>query len=553
MDKKIFIGNAWLYANNSMHIGHLAALLPGDVLARFFRKNGNEVVFVSGSDCHGTPITIRAENLNVSPKEIATHYDTEFTKTFADLGFTYDIYTNTMTEEHKQNVQNLLLQIDKNGFLYEKTEEEDFCTTCNKFKSDRELKGICPICNHIADGDQCDNCLTALKPEMLKDKVCKKCGNPTILQPNTHLYFEMSALTNQVTKYFNANKENWRQTAINETNKYITEGLHDRTISRSLNWGIELPFKGFEDKRVYVWIEAVIGYLTACQMAAKQKGINFEEFITDKNLVPYYVHGKDNIVFHTIILPALLYAINPNIIPPKMIVSCEYINFNNDKMSKSKGNLITVNTLLANFDSDAIRYYFILNNPERKDASFNLDDFLSIYQKHLLGGYGNFVNRNLAFLVKKFEGKLPKQNLDNEVVSYTENLYKEVKALYEQSELKAAATRLYEYVQFANRYYDNNTPWTFAKEDPEKFDAITSNCIYMIANIANLFEPIMPKRTQMIKDILKVELNNFEPVTYDENVVLADVPVLFTRIEPEKIDMTKGAQNTFEEYLKNKN
>ena len=543
--KNIFIGGAWPYANNSLHIGHLAALLPGDVLARFFRKNGDNVIYVSGSDCHGTPITVRAEKLKVNAQDIASHYDNEFRQNFNDLEFSYDLYTNTMTDYHANVVKENLKKIYNKGYFYTKTEKEDYCEHCGKYITDREIKGICPICGAIADGDQCDKCLTALTPDMLKNKTCKLCGNPTTEKDNTHLYFKLSACQNAVEKLFEKNKKFWRPTAVNETAKYLKEGLRDRAITRSLNWGIKLPFDGFDDKRVYVWIEAVMGYLSAGEQVAKAKGINFEEFMHSKNTISYYVHGKDNIVFHTIILPALLGVIDENISMPERIISCEYVNMNGDKMSKSKGNLISVNTLLANFDSDSIRYHFCLNNPERRDCNFDLNDYISIHNKHLVGGYGNFVNRNLSFLAKKFEGKLPQLELDDEVKNTVDITYKTIKELFINGEIKEATTRLYDYVQYANKYYDTNEPWILAKTDIDKFNKVTSNCLYLIANMANLYEPIMPKRAQIISELLGFNLNNFAPVSYDNTKVVTNVPLLFQRLDIEQIDMSKGSQDTF--------
>ncbi len=543
--KNIFIGGAWPYANNSLHIGHLAALLPGDVLARFFRKNGDNVLYVSGSDCHGTPITVRANKLGVSGQEIAGYYDNEFRQNFQDLEFSYDLYTNTMTEYHANVVKENLKKIADKGYFYTKTEKEDYCEHCGKFVSDREIKGICPVCGAEADGDQCDKCLTALTPDMLKDKTCKLCGNKTTLKDNTHLYFKLSSCQKAVEELFEKYKKYWRPTAVNETAKYLKEGLRDRAITRSLNWGVKLPFAGFEDKRVYVWIEAVMGYLSAGEQAAKAKGIDFNAFMHDKNTTSYYVHGKDNIVFHTIILPALLGVLDDKLSMPERIISCEYVNMNGDKMSKSKGNLIAVNTLLANFDPDSIRYNFCLNNPERRDTNFDLNDYVSIHNKHLVGGYGNFVNRNLSFLAKKYEGKLPQLDLDSDVKNTVEETYKTIKELFANGEIKEATTRLYDYVQYANKYYDTNEPWVLAKTDTEKFNKVTSNCLYLIANMANLYEPIMPKRAQMLSELLGIDLSKYEPVTYDSTKIITNVPLLFQRLDLEQIDMTKGLTNPF--------
>lgn len=214
-------------------------------------------------------------------------------------------------------------------------------------------------------------------------------------------------------------------------------------------------------------------------------------------------------------------------------------------MSKSKGNLVTVNSLIENFDSDSIRYYFTFNNPERKDSSFSLDEFVALHNKHLVGGYGNFINRNLAFLSKKFKGKLPELVLDEEVGSEVAKTYQEVGDLISKGELRAATTRLYDYIQFANRYYDQSTPWVLAKTNIEEFNKVTSNCIYMIANMANLYEPVLPKHAKMVKKLLGLEeIMEWAPVSYDSTVVLEQVPIMFERLDPATIDLSKGSEDT---------
>ena len=543
--KKVFIGGAWPYANNTMHIGHLAALLPGDVLARYFRMTGAQVLYVSGSDCHGTPITVRANKLGVSPRQIAEHYAAEFTKNFNDLYFSYDKYTATMTEYHKNKVKEYVKRIYDNGYIYEKEENGDYCYHCGKFVSDREIVGVCPVCGAVASGDQCDKCLTALTPDIILNKKCKVCGEPTGVKSDKHLYFKVTAFEEVLKNNIDKNCSTWRQTAINESRKYITEGLRDRALTRSLDWGIELPIEGYDDKRVYVWFDAVLGYFTAGRLAAEEQGIDFDAFIRDPETLNFYVHGKDNIVFHTIILPALLSAIDPTIDLPERIVSCEYVNLGADKMSKSTGNLITVNTLLANFAPDVIRYFFILYNPERKDSSFQLKDLLDINNKHLVGGYGNFINRNLSFLVKKFDGVLPKNAPSDNIVKLVEEEYAKVGELFAANELRAVVEELYAFVQNANRYYDENKPWVLAKEDVKAFDQVTADCLYLIANIANMYYPIMPKSSDATLDLLKVTTREWKPCTYDNTLKLDGVDVLFTKLEEKNVDMTLGASDTF--------
>ena len=233
--KDILIGGAWPYANNSLHIGHLAALLPGDVIARFHRGCGNNVIYVSGTDCHGTPITVRAKKEGINPIDIANKYHNEFTNSFKSLDFSYDFYTATMTNEHKKQVQEFYKIILDNGYIYESVEEQDFCPKCNEYLSDREILGTCPHCGGNAMGEQCDDCLSPINPKELKDKKCKICGTNTIVKNNKHLYFKLSAFQDVLTKYVESHKDDWRKNAYNETMKYLNLGLIDRATTRQLS------------------------------------------------------------------------------------------------------------------------------------------------------------------------------------------------------------------------------------------------------------------------------------------------------------------------------
>ena len=258
----IFIGGAWPYANYFLHIGHLAALLPGDILAKYFRGNGDNVIYVSGSDCHGTPITLRAEKENISPNEIAQHYHNEFVKTFNNLNFEYDEYSNTMSLNHKEYVEQQFLNLVKNGYIYEKEQLQDFCEECQTFLSDREIVGICPHCGGKSSGDQCDVCCDSLDNSEVLDKRCKKCNSKTIMKKNKHLYFKLTEFKDKLQELIDMNVDTWRANAIGEAQKYIDVGLVDRAATRQLDWGVSVPIEGYNDKKIYVWIEAVLGYLS---------------------------------------------------------------------------------------------------------------------------------------------------------------------------------------------------------------------------------------------------------------------------------------------------
>lgn len=533
MSKNVFIGGAWPYANNSLHVGHLAALLPGDIIARYHRQNGDNVIYVSGTDSHGTPITVRAKKEGVSAESIAQTYHKEFKKNFEDLDFSYDLYTSTMTPYHADLVKKYLLKIKENGYIYKKEEMQDYCPDCETFLSDREIIGICPHCGGAAKGDQCDNCLATLNAKEVLDKKCNVCHSSTIQKPNTHLYFALSKFEDKLKKLLANKQEQWRANAVSETNKFLTMGLLDRAITRQLDWGIDVPFKGFDDKKIYVWIEAVLGYLTAGHKVADEKGIDFEKFMTDSNTVTYYSHGKDNIPFHTYIFPSLLMAIDENIKLPDYIISCEYVNMNNEKMSKSKGNLISVNELIELFPKDSIRYYMIANGPETKDINFSLNDFIQIHNKFMVGVFGNFVNRNLSYINKKFEGNIPNGKVAPEIQQLTKETFDKVGELIEQGKLRQALDVAMNYVSAGNKYYDEQKPWIQVVEDIEGFNNTTYTCVYMMANMSNLFAPFMPETCAKIKQKLalneKVEWNE---ISIGRNLKVQNNDLLFERLQP---------------------
>lgn len=536
MKKDIFIGGAWPYANYYLHVGHLAALLPGDVLAKYYRQNGDNVIYVSGSDSHGTPITERARKEKVAPEQIANHYHQEFIKSFTNIGFEYDKYSTTSSLEHKKMVQDYFLKLIKNDYIYEKEEPQDYCETCQTFLSDREIIGKCPICNGQSTGDQCQECLAVLDNNEVLEKNCQTCGTSTIMKKNKHLYFQLTKFEEVLQDLINKNKDKWRRNAIGEAQKYIDMGLVDRAATRQIEWGVEVPVAGYEDKRIYVWIEAVLGYLTAGRQVALEKGINFDEFMNENNsnLRTYYTHGKDNIPFHTTIFPALVKGLNINYRLPDYIISSAYVNLNDEKMSKSKGNLITVNELLDQFVSDTIRFYFIFNAPELKDTTCSIEDIIQVHNKFLVGVLGNFVNRNLSFIVKKFDGKITEGQIDPYIKDLTIKTYQKIGDLIEKGELKMALNHILEYISIGNKYYDEKQPWILVKDNLKAFNDITYTCVYMIANIANLIAPILPDTAIKIKTMLNLTDLDWREKTINGDLVLNDVSLLFAKIEDQK-------------------
>ena len=282
-EKNIVIGGAWPYANSDLHLGHIAGLISGDVLARYFRAKGYNVVFVSGTDCHGTPITERAKKEHKSPKEIAEYYDKRDRETLSKFNFSYDLYTNTDTDFHRKEVMEMFKKIYDNGYIYEKIEPQPYCENCKKFLSDREIQITCPKCGTQTKAEQCDGCQYVPTIDDMKDGICLECGAKTVLKDNKNLYLALSKFQDLIAKHTEESNKLWRANAKNETNKYLKQGLVDRAVTRDLDWGVDIPVDGYENKKMYVWIDAVLGYTTATKKWCEDNGKNWEDFWKEGN------------------------------------------------------------------------------------------------------------------------------------------------------------------------------------------------------------------------------------------------------------------------------
>lgn len=531
MNRNIVIGNAWPYANSSLHLGHIAGLISGDILARYHRLNGDNVMFVSGSDCHGTPITERARKEGKTPDEIATHYDLEFRNLFDKLNFSYDLYSATKEEYHKQKVQELFKKLYDNGYIYEKIEPQCYCEKCNKFLADREVVLKCPECGEETKGDQCDNCLHVPTAEELIGSNCIVCGSKTVQKDNKILYLKLPDFQNEIEKHTEKVENEWRINARNETHKYLKQGLKERAVTRDISWGVEIPIKGYEDKRMYVWIDAVLGYLTDTMRVCEEKGLDWEDYWKEgRNNKIYMCHGKDNIVFHSIILNALLLGQEDNYHLVDTIVSTEYLNYNDQKFSKSKKIGITALEALDIYPLDSLRYHLVSNGPEKKDTNFTPEDFVATHNGELLNKFGNLVNRTLKF--KGIE-KIKLGKLDENLKKSIENIYDEVGNLIERLEFREAVSRIMDLVEKTNKYYDERQPWKQVKENEELFNDTIYTCSTVIANLSNLFSPIIPGTTDKIREYLEIEKATWNPIFLEKEIDLEskNIEPLFERLK----------------------
>lgn len=531
----IFIGGAWPYANGSLHLGHIAALLPGDVLARYYRLKRENVLYVSGSDCNGTPISIRANQEGVTIKEIADRFHKEFEECFVKLGFSYDLYTRTDGEFHHQIVQKIFLQLLENGYVYKKEIDQMYCEYDQQFLPDRYVEGICPNCFHPSRGDQCDNCSTILDPLDLIDPKCKICGNEPIVKSTEHFYFALSQFQKEIQSYVNNAKteRKWRENALNLSERYLHEGLIDRAASRDLPNGVSIPVEGYENKKVYVWIEAVSGYYSASKEWAFLHGKNDEQFWNEYTK-SYYVHGKDNIPFHTIIWPSILLGINNNALPTH-IISNEYLTLEKKKLSTSKNWAVWVPYILERYDPDSIRYFLTINAPENRDTDFSWREFIFSHNSELLGAYGNFVNRTLKFIEKSYDGTISTGSINRELLKKVENLYVIIGDLIEDGHFKKAIEEVFEFIRFANKYFDMEQPWKQLIEDKDSCDNTLVTSVFIISNLAQLLEPFLPFSSTTVKEMLNLDDFNWN-IIRRKSYTLKFVKPLFERLDIKLIE-----------------
>jgi methionyl-tRNA synthetase len=498
MSEKIFIGVAWPYANGSLHLGHVAGCyLPADIFARYNRLKGNDVLMVSGSDEHGTPITITAEKEKTTPQAIVDRYHLEHIENMKQLGISFDLFTRTTTPNHEGTVQEIFLVLYQNKYIYRKSSEAYYCQNCTRFLPDRYVEGVCPYCNTPeARGDQCDNCGKLLDPFELVNVRCKICGGTPVKQTTEHLFFALSTFEPKLLEWLKE-KKFWKANVLKFTNNWLQNGLQDRAITRDISWGIKVPVFGFEHKRIYVWFDAVIGYLSASKEWAKKhhQAGKWEEWWKNPEAKHYYFLAKDNIPFHSIIWPSILMGYDNTLNLPYNIPANEYLTLKGEQFSKSRGIGIWVPEILKRFDADVVRYYLSINMPENKDTDWLWNDFVAKNNDELVGTYGNFVHRVVTFTSKNF-GSIPPlgtlEPMDKEALQKIEETSKEIAESLEQCSFKKGLRAAMNLAQYGNVYFDRNQPWNLLKTQKERCGTVLHICLRLVQSLAVFTEPYLP-------------------------------------------------------------
>jgi len=508
MKEKIYIGVAWPYANGSLHLGHIAGCyLPADIFARFNRMIGNDVLMVSGSDEHGTPITITADKENTTPQAVVDRFNKEHTENMKQFGISFDLFTRTTTENHKEVVQDLFKTLYKNEYIYKKNIDSYYCNECKKFLPDRYIEGTCPYCkNQNARGDQCDECGKLLDPQDLEKVKCKICGSTPEIKTSEHFFLALSKFEPKLLKWMK-DKTYWKSSVKKFTENWLKNGLKDRAITRDMQWGIPVPIKGFEDKRIYVWFDAVTGYLSASKEWSKTNGDKnkWEYWWKDPKAKHYYFLAKDNIPFHSIIWPSMLMGYNKSLDLPYEIPANEYLRLKGEQFSKSRGIAVWVPDIIKNLDVDPVRYYLSINMPENKDTNWLWDDFVTKNNDELVGTYGNFIHRVITFTQKNF-GKIPKagklDKLDKEVIEKINKTSKKVYDSIKNCEFKKGLRAAMNLAQFGNVYFDKKQPWVLIKNDKEACGSVLHICLKIVKALSVFTAPYLPFSAQDVWRIL---------------------------------------------------
>jgi methionyl-tRNA synthetase len=512
LPQKVLVTSAWPYINVTPHLGNLVgSVLSADVVARYFRLKGDDVLMVSGSDTHGTPIEVEAIRQKITPKQLTDRNHARVAELFRCWEASFDNYTSTESPVHKKFVQETLLQIQKNGYIFEQETQMLYCEHDQRFLPDRFVEGKCPYCGcEGARGDQCDKCGRLLEPTSLVDPYCVICKNKPTVKTTRHWYIDLSKLAEPLNQYLKGNQQlpaNVKAFSMN----WIKEGLKPRAVTRDVEWGIPAPFEGAEGKTIYVWVDAVLGYISATIEQSQRMGQpdKWKEFWLDKDAKTLYFIGKDNIPFHTIILPALLLASGQGYNLPWNVSSTEFLQFKGEKASKSRRIGIWIDEALEMFPVDTWRFFLTATRPETKDTDFTWEIFAGKINADLNDTYGNFIHRTLSFINSKFDSAIPNptklDDSDRAVLAAIKEKVDFAAHELDTQRLQSAANTLIELTRLGNQYLNGKEPWKLMKTDLEKAQSIFYVAAQVVKAAAVISQPFMPKTSQQLWQTLNLE------------------------------------------------
>lgn len=551
--EKVLVTSALPYANGNIHLGHLSgAYLPADIYVRYKRLNGDDIIYICGSDEHGVPITVTADKEKITPKEVIDRFHEANKKAFEKFGMSFDIYSRTSIPVHHATAQEFFKCFYDQGLLVEKKSMQFFDEKVNKFLPDRYVEGTCPKCgNEEARSDECEKCGSLYDPTELKNPKSKMTGETPVWKETSHWYFPLGKFQERLEKYVNEMDAayKWKENVLQYCRGWFNDILKDRAITRDLDWGVKVPIDDIQNKVLYVWFEAVLGYISATKEFSNIKGEPelWKRYWQDQSTKYVAFIGKDNVVFHTIIFPAILMAWNDaneaKYCLPQNVPANEFLNFEGKKFSKSRGWGIDVDEFLELFPADTLRYTLGANLPEGKDTDFYWKEFQSRTNGELADILGNFVNRTFTFAHKHFEGKVPSRGplakIDEEMLDLLKDSPAKVAGLIERYKIKDAIFEMMNLARAGNKYFNDSEPWKSSKSNKEQCATTINICLNIIYTLAEIFEPVIPFASAKIFNMLNAKPTEWlksGETNLAEGHVLNEPQILFTKLEDKVIE-----------------
>jgi methionyl-tRNA synthetase len=546
MPKRILVTSALPYANGPIHLGHLAgAYLPSDLYTRFQRLKGRDIIHICGSDEHGVPITIAAEREGITPKEIVDRYHEWNKKVFEQFGIHFDYYGRTSSKTHKETSQDFFLKLYEQGLFKKKSQEQLYDEEADMFLPDRYVKGTCPHCSHPeAYGDQCEKCGTSLSPTDLIDPVSSITGNKPIIKTTEHWFIPLGDFQEKLEKWIDS-RNNWKPNVVGQCKSWLKSGLGDRAVTRDLTWGVPVPLPDAEGKVLYVWFDAPIGYISATKEWAEEKGEPdlWKTYWQDEETSLIHFIGKDNIVFHCIMFPAMLMQ-HGDYVLPENVPANEFLNLEGQKLSTSKGWAVWLHEYLEEFEPDLLRYVLGTTLPEAKDSDFSWKDFQIRVNSELADVLGNFVFRTLSFTERFFESAVPSLSnpteLDLKTLKEIEQQKEVVEKAYSSFKFKEAIAETMNLARIGNRYFTETEPWKTRKENPEACGNTLFVCVQISAALSLLFQPVLPSKMATLRNQLGLP----DTLTWDQisndlvpaGQLIKQGEILFEKIEDNVVE-----------------
>lgn len=545
MSNRKMITAALPYANGPVHIGHLAGVyIPADVYARFQRRSGNDVAFICGSDEHGIPITIRAKKEGVTPQDIVDKYHEIIKKSFSDLGISFDEYSRTTSVNHRETSQDFFKVLYEKGKFTEEMSEQYFDEQAGEFLADRYIVGTCPNCgNENAYGDQCEKCGSTLSPSELINPKSMLSGNVPILKETKNWYLPLNEYEDFLNEWIiEGHKDDWKPNVYGQVKSWLNDGLKPRAMTRDLNWGVPVPLPNAEGKVLYVWFDAPIGYISFTKEWAEKNGKDWKDYWQNEESDLVHFIGKDNIVFHCIIFPAMMKA-HGDFNMPKNVPAFEFLNLENDKISTSRNWAVWAHEYVEDFpgQQDVLRYALLSSAPETKDNNFTWKDFQTKNNSELVGIFGNFINRVAVLIHKYYDGVVPQGDVNTPELAEINKAAKEISGFLENYEFRNSLTALMNLARFGNQYLQTEEPWKTIKDNPEK----AAHSLFVGAQIAvalaQLCEPFMPFSSEKLLTLFNVQKSDWKDVETKSVLIetghkINEASLLFSKIEDDVIE-----------------